>query len=69
MTHLFPQLLLADPDLFPTAAAILEQSGCIARRRGVRTLEVWEANLSEHYLLTLDRQQPPRMDIIQLDGL
>ena len=56
-------------DIFRIAELIFVQSGCIARRRGERTLEIWETNLSEHYLLSLDNQQPPSLDRVQLDGL
>ena len=69
MKSLFPQRITPALDIFHTVEVVLEQCGCIARRHGEKTLEVWEVNLSEHYLLTLDHQQPPRMDIIQLDGV
>jgi hypothetical protein len=44
----------------------LQQAGCIARLRDAHRLEVWEAHLSEHYLVSIDVQHDPPIDIVQL---
>jgi hypothetical protein len=49
--------------------AFLVRQGCIARSRGTDALEVWEEDLSEHYLLTLNAQRFSIIDIVQVDGL
>jgi hypothetical protein len=58
---------LDDPRL--KIIAFLGQHGCIARSRGIDALEVWEEDLSEHYLLRLNAQLFSIIDIVQVDGL
>ena len=69
MSLFFPYLSPPDPEVLRYAETTLTQSGCVARRRGENRLEVWEANLSEHYLLTFDTNPQRISDIMQLDGV
>lgn len=56
----------ADSALLDLAEILLNQQGCTARRRGKSTLEVWETNIAEHYLLTL-RTRQQALDVLRLD--
>lgn len=44
----------------------LEALGCIAHPHSASQLEIWEANLHEHYLVTVVWQPDLKLDIIQL---
>lgn len=44
----------------------LENAGCVALQRGENRLEIWEAHVHEHYLVTLDRDLMSIVDVIQI---
>lgn len=44
----------------------LENVGCVVLQRGQNRLEIWEAHVHEHYLVTLDRESISIVDVIQL---
>lgn len=51
---------------FRVTKPVLEPNGCVTIRRGSTTLEIYEQDLSEHYLVTVDLERQPMIDVVYL---
>lgn len=43
-----------------------DANGCVLRNRDANTVEVWGRNVSEHYLVTVNLQHQPIVDVVWL---
>jgi hypothetical protein len=53
---------------FRMSKPVLEPNGCVTIRHGSSTLEIYEQDLSEHYLITVDPERQPVIDVVYLTG-
>lgn len=54
------------PESFRMSKPVLEPNGCVTIRHGSTTLEIYEQDLSEHYLITVDPERQPVIDVVYL---